>query len=51
MMSWLAIQAWYGNEILGVYWVARGAMVCRFVILDGADGAPNFGDSREGLGA
>ena len=21
-------------------------MICRFVILDGADGAPNFGDSR-----
>ena len=26
-------------------------MVCRFVILDGADGAPNFGDSSGGLGS
>ncbi|CRM55069.1 hypothetical protein [Pseudomonas sp. 52 E 6] len=26
-------------------------MICLFVILDGADGAPNFGDSREVWGA
>jgi len=25
-------------------------MICRFVILDGVDGAPYFGDSRGGTG-
>jgi hypothetical protein len=26
MMGWLAIQAWYGNELFGVYWVTRGGL-------------------------